>query len=1346
MRNYFSLLLDRWREWSDAKAPQQSSGCLSSLQGRTLLALLTIALLMPLSAFAQLAGAGAISGTVTDQSGAVIPNATVTADADNTNTLVVRTTTSAGDYNITPLLPDTYTVTVSAPGFEQYIQKNVTVNALSNISLNIKLTVGSVDQAVTITDAPPVLETTNATLGAVMDNEMYSQLPLLMGAGNNADQRRATDFSSLMPGVQNTYAASSSNNSTDATGGVNGGNPNGGTSDIYIDGIDLPEGDGIGDPRFTWSAISVDAINQFQVQTTGIPAQYAGQGMQNYSVKSGGNAFHGSVYEYLRNTILDSWATNNKIPTLTGAPVPAGGSCTSTALSASTSWCALGGIKPKEIQNEFGIVLSGPAIKNKVFLFYNYGQYRFQHGPAPQVQTAPTLGMMGYTASGGALGYADFSGYATTVLGSNGPAIFDPATTKIQNCTSVATNPATACTRTAFANNQIPAARFSQAAQFVNKYMLPYEALVNQNAYTNNLVTGYNYGLSNWYQTGRIDYNISSNQQLGIIIAFGRQASTGPNSSGAANALGPPFNTSQAYHPVTTVDIVKHTWTITPHIVNQFALAFGRYQSISVTPDDQPQYAASNSGLLNTPAGQASFFPSLTYANPSTAYNINTEAGYDENNKVNNTYNLTDDVQWQYKQHTFTFGGQIVEVQFDYTKNLTNSSPMTYGFSSVQTEGYSAGVAQTTTGQAFASYMLGAVNSSSVSVGVPVLGTRWLDPSFWAQDDWKLSSKLTLNVGLRWDLFPAIHESHDLITWLNPTGQNSNSGNLGTLAFAGGNSSDGYHTGVHIPSSLWLKNVAPRIGLAYSIDPKTVIRASYGLNFARGDWTSGSQSGSPSTTGLTPAASATSVGAQQPQFYWDGTACGGGSVAGDGFTPCGWTGSVAPPQSTLPTGASLAEFGATETATLKGANAASPVYWDPYLGARTPEYINWSFGVMRQLTKDMSVSISYVGSQGHFISVANAMYQRNDKLPESYAALAGYQINGSTQTPCSGAGCTSTLLTQLASPTYIGLVQQDGFTPPNPFASAANYYGAKQGVSSYFTNFPQYSGVSDTTSFVGNENWNALEVSFKQRMSHGLDWMANYTWSKGIDDLGTFRVYDNQRLDRSLTAADQPQALVATVVYRLPVGKGHMFGDNFFYRAIASDWTVSDIVQLHSGLPILVTASGCASQNILNTCMPSVVPNQKGRQYKYGKTSTGQTASWDSNSPNFIGHVNYVNPAAFNVALSTITGTAAANPQANVVAFGPSYYAPGNAARTAPLGMFGPALFEDDLALKRSFPIYHEWKLSFEADVANLTNHVWYAPPTAAVASGATTSFGAIAKVAPSYLPRDVQLAARINW
>jgi hypothetical protein len=271
--------------------------------------------------------------------------------------------------------------------------------------------------------------------------------------------------------------------------------------------------------------------------------------------------------------------------------------------------------------------------------------------------------------------------------------------------------------------------------------------------------------------------------------------------------------------------------------------------------------------------------------------------------------------------------------------------------------------------------------------------------------------------------------------------------------------------------------------------------------------------------------------------------------------------------------------------------------------------------------------------------------------------------------------------------------------------------------------FPQYKSITDGTSFVGNSNFNALEVTLKQRTAHGLDIMLNYTYSKTIDDLGTFRVGDNTRLDRSLSTADEPQNLAATAVYALPFGRNHIGAGNFFARAIGSDWILSGIATYHSGFPIAITGTGCGTSSILNQCMPSTVAGQSGRiNGSYGKAANAATATTFTSVP-------YFNSAAFALATKTTAGN------------GSALYVPGNAARVAALNLWGPSLFNIDLGLKRSFPIYENVKLLLEVNALNALNHVVFAAPGAVVGSG---SFGELTSVANT--ARDFQLSARIAW
>ncbi len=259
--------------------------------------------LSTLSAAAQLAGKGAVTGTVTDPTGAVVPGATVTITNTETGFTLSATSASAGEFTLSPLDAGIYTITVKATGFESITQKDVHVNALETFTYQPILTVGGTDQTITVDTAPPALETSNATLGGTMEQELYSALPIEMGAYGQADQRRATDFAFLMPGVQGN---NTTGNATTNTGIVNGSGCRGAVSAVYIDGTPFVRAGGNGDPRYVWTAISVDAVDQFQVQTTGYSAIYEGQGIQNYTVKQGGKQYHGAIYEFFRNTALDS--------------------------------------------------------------------------------------------------------------------------------------------------------------------------------------------------------------------------------------------------------------------------------------------------------------------------------------------------------------------------------------------------------------------------------------------------------------------------------------------------------------------------------------------------------------------------------------------------------------------------------------------------------------------------------------------------------------------------------------------------------------------------------------------------------------------------------------------------------------------------------------------------------------------------------------------------------------------------------------------------------------------------------------------------------------------------------
>lgn len=362
-----------------------------------------IALLIVPSLRAQTAGEGSIQGTVTDPSGAVVPHATVKATNNATGAAVTRTTTSDGLYLVSPLLPGAYTVTADAPGFRNFRQENLVVSAMNTATLNIKLSVGAATQQVTVTSAPPALDTTDATLGATISSSVYLDLPILA----NNQQRDVTAMSNLLPGAQ--PGARSSLFSGTASR----------VEEVYLDGIPLTTISQIGDNRPILNIVPAEAIDQINVVTSGASAEYQGAGMVNYTTKSGGNQYHGTVADYIRNTIFDTWgftAIANTTKTLVNGvitTVPAG--------------------KPIDHQNEFTFSVGGPISiphlfsgHDKLFFFASYDRFHSRSAPNPGQITIPTT----------AFRNGDFSALLAA-NGGPGYAIYDP--TSLATCTAHST-------------------------------------------------------------------------------------------------------------------------------------------------------------------------------------------------------------------------------------------------------------------------------------------------------------------------------------------------------------------------------------------------------------------------------------------------------------------------------------------------------------------------------------------------------------------------------------------------------------------------------------------------------------------------------------------------------------------------------------------------------------------------------------------------------------------------------------------------------------------------------------------------------------------------------------------
>jgi hypothetical protein len=1241
------------------------------------------------SAAAQLTGKGAITGRVTDPSGAVIANAIITANNDATGISTTTRTTGSGDYTFSALDPGIYTVTVEATGFERQIQRNVHVDAMQSQPYNPVLTVGAATSEITVSTAPPLLETSNATLGGTMENAEYSALPLQMGGYGQNGARRATDFSFLMPGFQSN---TTHNNVTDNTSVVNGSGSQGGVTAVYIDGIPFTNASGEGDVRTVDSGIDVEAIDQFQVQTNGYSALYEGMGVENYSIKQGGDQYHGTIYEYLRNTALDTWGFFGPILLNPETGLPQ---------------------KPVEHQNEFGIFVSGPIIQHKLFFFGHYGQYRYAAN-SPTYTTFPTL--------------AERNGN----FSATGVAIYDPNTQAA--CTANSTtgtcryqygyvagtgvgpagNPVLGSAGSGGVN-VIPTSELSPVALKMQSFL---PQLANQNL-ANNFLAPNTAGSVKWDTTDRFDYVITPKDTLTLLGAYSRSASASPtNQTTAGRNVGPlPYNFGQASLPKSVISAIEENHVFTSRLLNQFKYGYFRYYdpTINVNTLNTAQ-SATAMGIANLPAGQTQqSFPFETWSGTDAPTNWAGEPG---SLTVANSYYALDNVQWVFGKHSLTIGGQIAWMDYNDITVSTGTSPLTLAYAVTETAGFkNASTLLSGTGLSYASFLIGQVDKPSLTVNSHVdIGGRFRPISPYVQDDWKVTPKLTLNLGLRYDFFPTYHEAHNILSYFNPTLTNPVTGSPGAIEYAGSVPSgvSGVTTcNCATPVSNYYKNFGPRLGFAYQLDQKTVIRGSWGVMYAHGNAVGGAAISRTGTGTLGFSAS--------PSFSSNTSTYLSTAPMPEGAAGTSWNFPSFTPAAGVASGNAYGT-GYTTTSGYTG-SPSSLGYGDPYYGGRAPQYLNWSFGVQRQLTNSIVATISYVGSEGHFMPSdgGNARGYWVDAVDPKYLSLGSYLGTAVNSLPGGYAAFAA--------------------------ANSLPYYPwfANQSLSTALEPFPQYK-TSDSYGNVSNENYHSLQVVVNKQISHGLLFYGSYTHSRAIDDGGTFRTgypipagtianhptisYPADRIERQVSTTNEPQQLKMTGVWDLPIGQGYLGGRNAVSRAILGGFKLSGIAQFLSGSPLILTASSCPTNPAQSTCEPILNPGFSGPARANGSWGKGITAA----NPNAI---SYIAPST-----GTTTSNASGpfmNPVSGILS---SYaYQFSDSPRTAPYNLYGPGNYDIDVSLRRDFALHltEASHLSLQIDSYNLTNHTQFGGIGQVLGS---TGFGSVSSQANQ--SRRMQLSGRL--
>lgn len=1141
---------------------------------RSLLAVPAV-LLFSIAANAQTGGTGAIAGTIVDTTGAVIPGATIVARNVATGVSTTRTASGAGVYNIGSLIPGVYTVTVSFNGFTTFKQENLTLDALDTFGLNVTLKTGAIGDTITVTDAPPVLETTNATLGGTIENSVYSALPLLIAGGQ---QRDITQFSNLLPGAQVNPGGRSS---------IIGGTGQR-VGEVYVDGLPLTTANQQGDNRPVFNIVPLEAIDQIKVVTSGYSAQYQGAGLENYNLKAGTNQYHGSVFAYVRNTIFDAWSFSSK---------PGGPNVVPTLVNGVL--VNLPGPKPVEHQIEFGYAVGGPIRiphlfdgRDKIFVFTTYDKFRSRLGANYLTSSVPTLNERQGNFTELPYNIYDPTSEAACTAHNTGGTLcryqygYGPGTTIGANGAPVLTGAPV---------NVIPKNQISPISQYQQQFLpAPLTAGI-----TGNYASGVPSGYDNFLYSIRVDYTLSSRHTIAGAYNQGTRHAVPYTAAGAPGI-------SQVPYIVTTLSTIKgniadvqDTFQITPHLVNQARYGFvyfGGPPVMNITGTTNPGlYGFAAAGVTGLPAGQASTnFPNLAFAgtNAPTSWVGNTPTS--TNRAI--TYEVLDNVNLVKGKHSMNFGGQLQWLENNSDTADGASTPVNLNYSTNETAGVNGANFTAATGYSYASFLLGAVASSSVTQqAFSVVGGRFRPAALYFQDDFKLNSKITINGGIRWDYIPPYHEAQARFSFLNPDLTNPLSGTPGTLQFAG-NRGAGLSCQCVTPVQTYWKNFEPRLGIAFQADAKTVFRAGYSLTYSHGGGTGGA-GGSGVGTGQngfsTPLSFADTTLApafylnNNPAFSNQNSTYGGPGYALPGTSP------VTSATQGLGTGYYVTAAGTS------GGIGSGIGYADPVLSGRAPQFSFFNVGFQREITKDLTLSVNYSGSQSHFIAgAANIRGFYAGQIDPKYLVLGANLAKPATPANLAAASASAGIALPRPSASYAAFVALGGTS-------------AAQGTIQHLLTWkPQFAGTTDTWgNQVANGNYGSLQISLAQRASRGLTFNVNYTYSQNVDDAGTQRSgydipgnviasgvsYTKNRIDRSISINDQPQNLSIYGVYSSQYNHGSFGGEHLLTRALLGGWQTSMIFQYSSGLPLPIVATCSGLQNPgQGTCEPDINPNFTG--------------------------------------------------------------------------------------------------------------------------------------------------------
>ncbi len=912
---------------------------------------------------------GTFNGTVADPSGASIPAATVKAIETSTNSEFTAKTTDAGVYRMPYLRPGSYRITVTAPGFKTAIRENIQLSVAQTLTVDFALEVGQLSEQVTVSSDPPLIETGTAELGSYVSKKEFDTWPITVGDGRRQIQQFI--FSSL-PGT---------------TGGTWQGSINGGQAfshEILIDGIALGRMDiqGGGNNEFSPSA---ESISEFKLQTGTTSAQYSGgqTAVANFATKSGTNELHGSGYWYVQNDALRSNGYNNNASGIKRQPYK---------------------------QNNYGYSVGGPVIlpriyngKNRTFFFHNFEQTKlkdfrsttFTQLPMPEFKRGEFARLFdpaftGNTASGTAL-TADAAG-RTVRFGS----IYDPATSRQIGSTWV---------RDAFPGNIVPRNRFSPVSQKILE-LAPIDDPMFDTMLRNTPSIGVCCPIFNEKMlTLKGDHNVNSNHRLSATVNRNFRRRFNSPAGRWGTPPGTPSGVFQNQNTPGTMGRMAYSWTISPTVLNYFNAGYNRFGNFNESAFVDQDWPA-KIGLQNVPG---THFPTLTFAGqPHQGGGIGAGGRLGSANRggsFNGSTIITNDLTVVRAKQNLKFGFETRRYYYN-SRNKHGSGTFAFNPATTAQPGY-----LTQTGHSFASFLLGAVTSTSREVSPVNFGHRTRSAGFYFQDDWKVSRKLTLNLGIRWEMIGGLIEVAGRMSGLSFDAVNPGAGDRkGALVFVDDMKRRGFQ------DTNWMQ-LSPKFGFAYAATQKFVLRGGYGINnspaIANG-WGFGGTLGFSGSI-VKNSGNTALRHAEEPIMYLH-----------DRYPDLAVT---------LP----------NKSASLS--NGMGIMYTAPDSN-RLPYVQNWNFGIQYQLPASTVLEVNYIGNKGTRL-MAYGLDQLNN-LPfsavQQYGDLLPRPWNAATGVPAPFTGFAGTVLQALRP-----LPQFTGIGQAFPNFGTSNYNGLQVQATRHFS-------------------------------------------------------------------------------------------------------------------------------------------------------------------------------------------------------------------------------------------------------------------------------------------------------